>query len=335
MQGNATAGASGSRFVGSGAIASEGSYGYFWSASACNATYGYYLYFYAGGVVPQYSGARGSGVPLRCIQGFALCGAGPAKCPGECAGRNFGLPVRRLRCDDRREQLRLFLVGFAARRCQRVALVLQFGVRVSAVHQFSRQRVPPALHPRICATQYGAEQKCGEVWQQRLRATATSARARWPTRAATVAIGLPRRTAFPAGGTCTSLRASWTRRPPAIAATGTPCAASKDLRCAVRSRTKLQESLVAGASGYRHVGSGAMTNGGGDGYFWSVSPATATHGRRLLFDAGSVTPQATSDRGFGYPLRCIQEFTLCDVYRWGGWKREGCFKAGRPAIRSP
>jgi len=65
---------SGYRNVGSGAMAGEGSLGYFWSASPYNATYGSYLHFNSGTVSPQSHSARGNGYPLRCIQGFALHG---------------------------------------------------------------------------------------------------------------------------------------------------------------------------------------------------------------------------------------------------------------------
>ena len=148
------AGASGSRNVGSGAMAFEGSDGCYWSASSYSATFGFSLLFTSGLVNPQYAYNRGDGFPLRCIQGFALRGAD------------------------------------------------------SSV------------------------------------------------------------------------------------------------------RVKLQEDATVRASGYRDVGSGAGPGGGLYGYFWSVSPVNASNGLVLHFQSSTVFPQNHYNRGFGYPLRCIQEFAL-------------------------
>ena len=112
------------------------------------------------------------------------------------------------------------------------------------------------------------------------------------------------------GRTCTSLRVVCSRRAVALAATDSPCAASKNLRCAVRGRTKEQESIAAGASGYRDVGSGAMSHEGSSGYYWSASLYDATTGSYLDFYSGSVATHRSSPRGNGFPLRCIQEFAL-------------------------
>lgn len=76
------------------------------------------------------------------------------------------------------------------------------------------------------------------------------------------------------------------------------------------------------ASGYRYVGSGAMTDVGVYGYAWSVSPCGAGHGLLLWFYSALVHPQANYDRGFGFPLRCIQEFALHGAYRCLG--RRSC-----------
>ncbi len=72
--------------------------------------------------------------------------------------------------------------------------------------------------------------------------------------------------------------------------------------------------MITQASGYRNVGSGMMANEG-SGYYWSASPNGAASGLYLLFVSGGVNPQGFSNRGFGFPLRCIQGFTL------HGWNR--------------
>ena len=163
MQGNATAGASGNRSVDSGAMGNEGSVGYYWSASPYSATYGLYLNFYSVDVVPQSSSFRGNGYPLRCIQGFALRGALPDKVARRCDGRSFGQPQRQLGRGGRRGQQRLLLVGLAVQCYSRVASELQSRRCDPAAPQRSRQRVPPALHPRICAARYGIVRRCKRV----------------------------------------------------------------------------------------------------------------------------------------------------------------------------
>lgn len=67
------------------------------------------------------------------------------------------------------------------------------------------------------------------------------------------------------------------------------------------------EAAYYPASGYRTVGSGAMGNVGGHGYYWSASPLTASSGYNLYSFSGSVYPQYSSNRGNGFPVRCVQE----------------------------
>ena len=178
--------------------------------------------------------------------------------------------------------------------------------------------------------------------RQELRATATSARVRWPTRAATVTSGRPRRTTLPAGCPCTSLRASCTRRvSPTVAAAGSPCAASKNLRCAVWTavsvRMKVQGNTTAGASGYRSAGLGTMSGDGSSGCYWPASPSVAAYGLSLNFSSGSVSPWNNSNRGSGFPLRCIQGFTLRGVDSCfgqdGGARRYDSRSFGQPQRR--
>jgi len=71
--------------------------------------------------------------------------------------------------------------------------------------------------------------------------------------------------------------------------------------------TEGDETTYYPASGSRSVSSGTMANEGSDGYSWSASPSSATHGLGLYFHSGNVHPQSNSNRGYGFPLRCIQE----------------------------
>ena len=69
--------------------------------------------------------------------------------------------------------------------------------------------------------------------------------------------------------------------------------------------------MMAETSGNRSVGSGAMTNEGSHGYYWSSSPSSAVYGIYLFVYSGGVSPQHNDgNRGSGFPLRCIQEFAL-------------------------
>jgi len=91
--------------------------------------------------------------------------------------------------------------------------------------------------------------------------------------------------------------------------------------------------MITETSGYRNVGSGAMTNEGFSGDFWSASSSSATGGSHLYLNSGNVNPQYGSDRGFGFPLRCIQGFTLHSKGRCSGRDLGGGFRAGDLAIR--
>ena len=59
--------ASGCRNNSSGALSSDGSYGYCWSSSPRSQASGYRLYFNSGGVYPSSSDYRANGFPVRCI----------------------------------------------------------------------------------------------------------------------------------------------------------------------------------------------------------------------------------------------------------------------------
>ena len=61
------------------------------------------------------------------------------------------------------------------------------------------------------------------------------------------------------------------------------------------------------ASGYRNVGSGSMGGERSYGYYWAATPNGATSGRYLYFYSTSVYPQSSNRRGYGFPVRCVQE----------------------------
>ena len=70
--------------------------------------------------------------------------------------------------------------------------------------------------------------------------------------------------------------------------------------------------LIFPASGYLNSGSGAFTNVGSNGYYWSCSPNNATNGYNLNFNSGNVNPSNNNNRAYGFPVRCVQAFTrLC------------------------
>jgi uncharacterized protein (TIGR02145 family) len=62
------------------------------------------------------------------------------------------------------------------------------------------------------------------------------------------------------------------------------------------------------ASGNRNNASGAVNNEWNNGYYWSASPNSATNAYSLNFNSGGVNPQNNNVRGYGFPVRCVQEF---------------------------
>jgi uncharacterized protein (TIGR02145 family) len=61
------------------------------------------------------------------------------------------------------------------------------------------------------------------------------------------------------------------------------------------------------AAGNRDAGSGALSSGGGYGYYWSASSYSG-YGFRLLFYSGYVSPAGYGNRARGFSVRCVQEF---------------------------
>ncbi|MDE6374347.1 MAG: hypothetical protein K2L09_01175 [Alistipes sp.] len=62
------------------------------------------------------------------------------------------------------------------------------------------------------------------------------------------------------------------------------------------------------ASGYRHYTTGALTNVGANGDYWSSSPAAAgsANGSFLWFTAGNMHPLQSDSRANGLTVRCVQ-----------------------------
>ncbi len=61
------------------------------------------------------------------------------------------------------------------------------------------------------------------------------------------------------------------------------------------------------ASGLRDFSNGALGYGGSDGYYWGASPVSASNGRDLGFHGGYVNPMNRNSRGYGFPVRPLQE----------------------------
>ena len=67
------------------------------------------------------------------------------------------------------------------------------------------------------------------------------------------------------------------------------------------------ESVWYPASGCRGVGTGAVNGERTFGASWSASPSSTANGFYLGFLSGNVGPQNLSNRGGGFPVRCLQE----------------------------
>ncbi len=64
------------------------------------------------------------------------------------------------------------------------------------------------------------------------------------------------------------------------------------------------------AAGLLNYSSGALDNTT-NGYYWSSSPYASgnTNAGNLNFNAGNVYPLNNNNRGNGFSVRCVQEFT--------------------------
>ncbi len=64
---------------------------------------------------------------------------------------------------------------------------------------------------------------------------------------------------------------------------------------------------VAPAPGNRAAGSGPLIHVGNRGYSWSSTiPTGSGYAHYLYFGYGGIIPQGSTDRGYGFPLRCLQ-----------------------------
>ncbi len=67
------------------------------------------------------------------------------------------------------------------------------------------------------------------------------------------------------------------------------------------------------AAGYLNYSSGKLTNATTNGNYWSSSPysgsASETNAGNLNFNDGNVYPLNNNNRGNGFSVRCVQEFT--------------------------
>ncbi|MDE5709470.1 MAG: fibrobacter succinogenes major paralogous domain-containing protein [Alistipes sp.] len=70
--------------------------------------------------------------------------------------------------------------------------------------------------------------------------------------------------------------------------------------------------LFASASGYRGYTTGALTNVGTQGDYWSSSPgdATSANADGMWFDSGSMVLMGGTNRSYGFTVRCVQHLRL-------------------------
>lgn len=82
-----------------------------------------------------------------------------------------------------------------------------------------------------------------------------------------------------------------------------------------------ERSLLFAASGYRNRTSGALTNVGGNGNYWSSAANSQTNAYNLNFNSGGVYPLNGNNRANGFSVRCVRalnkpgRFILTHNYR--------------------
>lgn len=69
-----------------------------------------------------------------------------------------------------------------------------------------------------------------------------------------------------------------------------------------------------GASGYRANGSGALTNMGSNGNYWSFGSNSQTNARNLNFNSGNVNPLNNNNRSNGFSVRPCRAFDNAGAY---------------------
>ena len=67
------------------------------------------------------------------------------------------------------------------------------------------------------------------------------------------------------------------------------------------------------AAGYRHRESGALTNVGANGDYWSSSSylAGSANAGNLGFNSSVVNPLNNNNRAYGFSVRCVQHLCGC------------------------
>ncbi len=65
------------------------------------------------------------------------------------------------------------------------------------------------------------------------------------------------------------------------------------------------------AAGYLNYSDGSLNNPDANGNYWSSSPYNSgdTNAGNLNFNASNVYPLNNNNRGNGFSVRCVQEFT--------------------------
>jgi hypothetical protein len=61
------------------------------------------------------------------------------------------------------------------------------------------------------------------------------------------------------------------------------------------------------AVGNRSSSTGAVTNQGPDGYYWSSAPVSATYGSNLGFGSNIVNPVNGNNYPNGFSIRCVRQ----------------------------
>ena len=68
-----------------------------------------------------------------------------------------------------------------------------------------------------------------------------------------------------------------------------------------------KQAALIPASGNRNNSNGGLNIVGGNGYYWSASPGSATNGYYLYFYSTNVYPSYNGSRAYGFPVRCVRE----------------------------
>ena len=59
------------------------------------------------------------------------------------------------------------------------------------------------------------------------------------------------------------------------------------------------------AAGYRNYSTGAISNQGGNGYYWSGSAPSVSNGSNLNFNSTAVNTRNSNNRSYGFSVRCV------------------------------